>query len=140
MTDFYDPETKQAPPPRKLSRAEITGNFWAQIAEEIRVETGIPRVDYSYFDNRNEFEVRLRGQPAKRVMTEFGLQRIIGPGIMENLHKDFVFKGEGKSPYANRTEMEKWQGAIIKWAKSLDGKAEMEASNGTQTQAQAKQA
>ncbi len=134
MADAIDWEASQGGQsvllkPRKLSRAELSQKAWEKVEEEIRTETGIPFVSKAYFDSRNEFVIRLRGTSDRTVRMEWGEYRVISKGVMPNLWKDFVFKGEGKSPYALGPEMEKWVNAIIKWARSLDGKAEMEAAN-----------
>lgn len=143
MADAIDWEASQGGhsvllKPRKLSKAELSRRAWDKIAEEIRNETGIPSVSYSYFDTKNEFVVRLRGTADRIVRMEWGEMRVISKGVYPNLWKDFTFKGEGKSPYAQMPEMEKWVTAIMKWARSLDGKAELEAANGTQAKTQAK--
>lgn len=110
---------------------------WEQIETEIREETGIPTVSYAYFDKTNTFVVRLRGTKDKTVRMEWGEYRVVEKGVMPFLHKDFEFKGEGKSPYLNKTDMEKWLTQIYKWARSLDGKKEMEDANGQAPQAKA---
>ena len=117
-----------AKPPEK-TKAQKTRDAWIETAEEIRTETGIPFVSYAYFDTRNEFTVILRGT-ADRIEYVNGREIIRSRGVMPGLSKDFTFKGEGKSPYANRTEMEKWTREIYKWAKSLDGRKEIEAAGG----------
>ena len=115
---------------RKPTRAELTRAAWQKVERELQEETGIPRIDYSYFDTRNEFVVRLRGTPPKRIVHVGGQIEEVAPGIMWGFKKDFTFKGEGKSGYLTGTEMEKWVREIIKWARSLDGKREMEIADG----------
>lgn len=112
-------------------RALRSAAAWERVAEELRNETGIPSISYAYFDTKNEFVVRLRGTPDRVIKDQFtGQARILTNGIYPNLHKDFTFKGEGKSGYLTGTEMEKWVREIIKWARSLDGKREMEIADG----------
>ena len=103
---------------------------WEKVVEEIQRETGIPIVVKSYFDTKNEFVVRLLGTPDRVIKDQFGQARVLTSGVMPNLKKDFTFKGEGKTSWANGTEMEKWVREIIKWARSLDGKREMEIADG----------
>ncbi len=122
--DFSTGKPLRAPEP---TRQELHQRAWEAFVEEIRNETGIPVVSKAYYDKANEFEIRLRGTP-DRVKLEFGIERLMSRGIMPNLNKNFTFKGEGKTAWAMRSEMEKWSTQIIKWARSLDGKAEMEAA------------
>lgn len=125
MVEFYDPETKDTIKPRKLTRVEITRNAWDRILAELREETNIPTISYAYYDKKNEFEIRLRGTRDQYMRTEYGEMRLLQQGIYPRLSKTFSFKGEGKTPYASTDEMEKWQGAVMKWFKSLDGQREL---------------
>ncbi len=139
MAESIDFSTGKPLRPRELTRVEQSQKAWEAIEEEIRTETGVPLVSKSYFDKSNEFEIRLRGTPDKIAKMEWGENRVLGKGIMPNLHKDFRFKGEGKSAWAQRPEMEKWVREIVKWARSLDGKAEMDAAeHGRAAKAQVK--
>lgn len=121
----------------KDQRAIRTRAAWDDLVKELTEETNIPHISYSYFDKTNTFEVRLRGSKDKIVRMEWGEMRVIEKGIMPFLHKNFIFKGEGKSAYFNKADTEKWLIQIYKWARSLDGKKEMEDANGTQAQAKA---
>ena len=88
-------QTSKPPPPTK---AEITRRAWEDTLMELKAETNIPTIGYSYFDTKNEFEVRLRGTRDQYMRTEYGEMRFLQRGIYPRLHKNFNFKGEGKSP------------------------------------------
>lgn len=140
MVEFYDPETKAAIKPRQKTKAEIARDNWDAIREELVNETEIPTISYCYFDNKNDFEVRLRGRADQYIRTEFGEMRLLKKGKFANLSKDFTFKGEGKSPYPRREEMERWSREVIKWFKSLDGQNELAAAEGIKHGTQTKKA
>lgn len=128
MAEFYDFDTKKPVPPVKLTKAQQSRNAWNDVREELLRETEIPNISYSYSDTKNEYVIRLRGQKEKWGRTDFGAMVLVEKGKWPRFAKDFIFKAEGKTGNPDRGEIEKWQGQIMKWFKSIDGQNELKAS------------